>query len=469
MAILDIFKKKPITNAQESNTLFGQTALGNNILRNVKQGQVPASNQLLYVTTSSVNAAGRVVDMSMLSRNSTVMACVGAKARALAQLPINIMAYSEDGTLVNAITDPNVSARDKAKAKSVYSLLNSPNNYQSSYEFWYQWSMWYDLSGETFTALWRKDQTNSQQTPLEMYLLDSTLITAQITPTRYPTYRLSTSTYGFNQDEPLEYFQVIHASEAAWQGSAGFNKGILATELVSLDQDIDLYANFIMLNGAKPSGMFVTDQVIPDAKFKEIAARLKEAWTSLTGSRSTDLSKPGQGMLLDNGMKYMPLNMLTLQDADARELKNQTMKRICGLFGVPPAMLGIQDMKYNNTQTMLDEFYKSTMYPLIVNIQQKFKQNLLAGYPNLCIEFQTENFLKGAPLDQMNYAVAGVNAGIITPNEAREYLGKEMLDNADKLKDNTKPAPTISGTAPQDTGGGGNTSSVGKTGQAGKA
>ena len=255
----------------------------------------------------------------------------------------------------------------------------------------------------------------------------------------------------------------------AWQGSAGFNKGILAAELLSLDQDIDLYSNFIMLNGAKPSGMFVTDQVIPDAKFKEIAARLKEAWSSLTGSSSTDLSKPGQGMLLDNGMRYEKLEMLTLQDADARELKTQTMKRICGLFGVPPAMIGIADQKYNNTQTMLDEFYKSTMLPLITNIQQKFKTSLLAGYPNLCIEFQTQDFLKGAPLDQMNYAVAGVNAGIITPNEAREYLGKEYLDNANELKDTSKQAKPISGTSPQDTGGGGNTSSVGKTGQAGKA
>jgi HK97 family phage portal protein len=469
MAILDIFKRKPNANASESNTLFGQTALGNNILRNVSgQGQ-QSNNQLLYVTTSSVNTAGRVVDMSVLSRNSTVMACVGAKARALAQLPINIMAYAEDGTLVNAITDLNVSARDKAKAKAVWNLLNNPNNYQSTYEFWYQYSMWLDLSGETFTALWRKDQKNPTLTPMEMYLLDSTLITAQITETRYPTYRLSTSTYGFNKDTPLDYYQIIHASEAAWQGSAGFNKGILAVELISLDQDIDLYSNFIMLNGAKPSGMFVTDQVIPDAKFKEIAARLKEAWTSLTGSKSTDLSKPGQGMLLDNGMKYMPLNMLTLQDADARELKNQTMKRICGLFGVPPALVGIADQKYNNTQTMLDEFYKSTMSPLITNIEQKFGANLLSGYPNLKIQFQTENFLKGAPLDQMNYAVAGVNAGILTPNEAREYLGKNNLADADKLKDNSKQAQPISGTSPQDTGGGGNTSSVGKTGQAGKA
>jgi HK97 family phage portal protein len=469
MALLDIFKRKSNPNAKESNTLFGQTALGNNILRNVTNKQIPASNQLLYVTTSSVNSAGRVLDMSTLSRNSTVMACVGAKARTLAQLPINVMAYNADGTLVNAVTDPSVSSRDKAKAKSVLSLLNNPNNYQSAYEFFYQFSMWYDLAGETFIVLWRKDQENPMQTPLEMYLLDSTLITATITPTRYPQYRLSTSTYGFNQDEPLDYYQVIHCMESAWQGSAGFNKGILASELVSLDQDIDSYSNFIMNNGAKPSGMFVTDQVIPDAKFKEIAARLKEAWTSLTGSKSTDLSKPGQSMLLDNGMKYMPLNMLTLQDADARALKEQTMKRICGLFGVPPAMLGIADMKYNNTQTMLDEFYKSTMSPLISNIQMKFNASLLNGYPNLRIQFQTEDFLKGAPQDQMNYVVAGVNAGILTPNEAREYLGKGEVADADKLKDNNKQSQAISGSSPQDTGGGGNTNSVGKTGQAGKA
>jgi hypothetical protein len=109
------------------------------------------------------------------------------------------------------------------------------------------------------------------------------------------------------------------------------------------------------------------------------------------------------------------------------------------------------------------------MYPTLVNIQQKLKASLLKGYPNLCIEFQTSNFLKGAPLDQMNYVVAAVNNGIMTPNEAREYLGTEKIEGADKLKDTAKPATPIAGTSPQDTGGGGNTSSVGKNGQAGKA
>lgn len=453
MGILDAFKRKDKVSA-ESNTLFGQTALGNNIVYQGDNKNPTVNTQILYVTTASSTNAGRPVDTSMLTRNSTVMSCVGVKARAIAQLPVKIMAMSEDGSYVNALTDPNVGTRDKVKAKQVYNLLTTPNNFQSQYEYWYQWMMWHELLGEAFTLWWRKDQENPSQTPLEMYELDSTLIAVQITPTRYPSYRLSTPSYGYNKDQPLAAHQVMHCKDMAWQGSAGFNKGILAAELVGLDQDIDLYANYVMLNGAKPSGMFITENVIPDAKYKEIAARLKEAWSSMVGSQQTDKSKPGQGMLLDQGMKYEPLKMLSLQDTDLANLKTQTMKRICGLYGVPPAMVGIADQKYNNTQTMLDEFYKSTMYPLIVNVQQKLKHHLFPGYPSLCVQFDTQDFLKGAPLDQMNYAQSGVAAGIMTPNEAREYLGMPQIEGGDVLQDKKKVEP-IPGTSPQDTGGGG--------------
>lgn len=455
MGILDIFKgKKGSTN--ESNAVLGQLQLGNQVIYgNSQQGSV--GQQLLYVTTSSATTAGRVVDMSMLTRNSTVMGCVGVKARALAQCGISIVSKAEDGTFVDAISDPSIGPRDKAKAKQVMNLLQNPNNFQSAYEFWYQWCMWQDLAGESFTLWWRKDQKDSTQTPIEMFNLDATLVTVKLTPTRYPMYVLSTPSYGFSKDQPLESHQVMHIKEAAWQGSSGFNKGILASELVGLDQDIDIYANFVMQNGAKPSGVFYTDQVIPDAKFKEIASRIKETWNAMTGSRASDPSKAGQGMLLDQGMKYEPIDMLTLQDAQTAELKIQTMKRICGVFGVPPAMLGIADQKYNNTQTMLDEFYKTVMYPMIINIEQKLKQHLLKGYPNLQIRFDTKDFLKGAPLDQMNFVSAGVKAGLMTPNEGREYLNMPMIDGGDELQSGggSAPADQIPGTSPQDTGGGG--------------
>ena len=455
MGMLDIFKRKEIVQ-KEANTVLGQLQLGNQVAY-ATAGQQITSSQLLYVTTSSTTTAGRVIDVSALTRNSTVMSCVGIKARSLAQCSIAIMSKQADGSYVNAATESDASKvpdREQRKAKSVLSLLTNPNNFQSQYEFWYQWCMWQDISGESFTLWWRKDQQDSLATPLEMYMLDSTLITVILNPTRYPSYRLSTPSYGFSKDQPLESHQVMHVKEAAWQGSSGFNKGILATELVALDQDIDIYANFIMQNGAKPSGIFTTEQVIPDAKYKEVASRLKETWNAMTGTRNTDQSKAGQGMLLDQGMKYTPVDMLTLQDAQTAELKVQTMKRICGLFGVPSEMLGIGQGKFNNTQTMLDEYYKTTMYPMIINIEQKLKQQLLKGYPNLCVRFDTKDFLKGAALDQMNFAVAGVSNGIFTPNEAREYLNMESIEGADKLT-NVPSGDMIGGRSPQDTGGGG--------------
>lgn len=469
MALLDIFKSKKTTK-KENNSLFGQTMLGNQIVRQQQNGQTGSNFQLLYVTTSSTTNAGRIVDMSVLSRNSTVMSCVGVKARALSQCSVSVMYETEDGTFEDALKSTKAGTRDKNKARQIVNLLKEPNNFQNQSEFWYQWVMWYELAGEVFTLLYRKDQKDPTQTPIEMYNLDSTLITVQMTPMRYPSYRLSTPTYGFNKDEPLAAHQVIHVTEAPWQGSAGFNKGILATELVALDTDIDLYANYVMQNGAKPSGLFRTDQVIPDAKYKEIAARLKEAWASMTGSKPTDLSKPGQGMLLDQGMTFETVKMLTLQDADAAKLKEQTTNRICALFGVPPQMLGLATGKFNNTQTLLDEFYKTSMYPMVINIEQKFKQLLLKGYPNLSIRFDTKDFLKGAALDQMNFVTAGISAGILTPNEAREYLNIPKIDGADQLpaldpqnisKTNvpigakTAKIDPIAGSSPQDTGGGG--------------
>ena len=452
--IPEIFKRKA-PKADESNTLYGQTALGNNVVYQGDNKRPTVNTQILYVTTSSTTDAGRPVDTSLLSRNSTLMSCVAVKARAISQLPIKIMWKGDDGRFVDALMSDEVGPRDKAKAKAVLKLLEMPNNFQTQYEFWYQWMMWHEMLGEAFSLWWRADQKKPDQTPLEMYVLDSTLIAVTITDTRYPSYRLSTPSYGFSKDEPLQYYQVMHCKDQAWQGSAGFNKGILAAELMGLDQDIDLYANYVMLNGAKPSGLFRTDQVIPDGKYKEIAARLKEAWASMIGSQKTDRSKPGQAIMLDQGMTYESVKPLTLQDTDLANLKEQTMKRICSLFGVPHAMIGIGESKYNNTQTMLDEFYKSTMYPILVNIQQKLKMSLLNGYPNLYVEFDTKDFLKGAPLDQMNFVNTGVSAGVMTPNEAREYLGMARIEGGDELKKDPKPAEAIPGSSPQDTGGGG--------------
>jgi len=106
MALLDVFKRKPQQN--ESNTLFGQTALGNNVVYQGNNKNPTVNTQILYVTTGSTTNAGRPVDISLLTRNSTVMTCVGVKARAISQLPIKIMWQDNDGKFVDALASDKV-------------------------------------------------------------------------------------------------------------------------------------------------------------------------------------------------------------------------------------------------------------------------------------------------------------------------------------------------------------------------
>ena len=213
---------------------------------------------------------------------------------------------------------------------------------------------------------------------------------------------------------------------------------------------------YVMQNGAKITGMFTTEAVIPDAKMKAIKERLTNELASMTNSRVTDPSKPAQAIILDQGAEYKKLDMLSIQDADLAKLKDQTTKRICALYGVPPQMLGLADGKFNNVQSLTDEFYKTGIYPSLVNIQQNLNKHLLKGYSRLCFQFDANEFLRGDLTAQMNWAVAGVGAGILSANEARGYLGlpnHEQEDANDLMASKSDPMG-MPGQSPQFTGGG---------------
>ena len=55
----------------------------------------------------------------------------------------------------------------------------------------------------------------------------------------------------------------------------------------------------------------------------------------------------------------------------------------------------------------------------------------------------------------MNFVNAAVSGGIMTPNEAREYLGMSAIEGGNELKQDPKQAEPLAGSSPQDTGGGG--------------
>lgn len=429
--MLGFFNKK---KTKESNSLFGNQVLANQLLttRSSDNGQW----QLLYTTISDSTAAGQNVDITRCTRNSTIIACMNWKARALAQMTPKVMWMNdESGQFECALQSENISRVDKQQARKVQNLLKRPNNFQSTHEFLAQAAMWLDLTGELFILNWRADQQDVNAVPTEIYVMDTTLMTARVNAMRYPSYRNSGPVYGFNENTEFADHQICHILEGPWQGASGFNKLIQCSELVNLSQAIDEYSNFVLANSAKPSGTFSTDLPIQDSKLKEIAARLKESWNQLVGSRDQDYSKAGQAMVMESGFKYTPIAPPTLQDMDTSKLKDSVDKRLCGLMGVPPGMVGVgMGEKFNNAVTSRDEAYRTTLYPLLHMISAKLNMSFFKSYPNLEVQFDVSEFLKGDALAQAQYSASLVQAGIMTPNEARQYLSLPKLEGSDELQ-----------------------------------
>ena len=485
------FFSKDKKNTKELNQVFSNPALGNLVLR-LPPGGPKGSGQgdygaYLYPSLAGVTQSGIVVSIDTLTRNSTVATCLQTIARSIAQCPIYIGYKEDDGSLTHATRNPNIGERDATRAKALESLLSRPNQFQTPYELIFQLINWTELTGEGFLLLYRNlkeagDLGGDPATvPQEIYVLDSSLITTTINEFRYPSYRLSSPAFGYSKDATLPYYSVVHMSDFPWQGQSGWTKGTLAAELVSIDHNLDVYANWVLRNAPKVAAVLTSPEVIQDTRYAELKKRLKNSFANLMG-RQTDESQPGEVMMLDGGLTLQQMQMMKLTDADIFNLKSQTMKRVCSLFGVPAALV-TGEATYNNSSVLIQEFYKNKISPTIKNLEQKLTQSLLRGYPNLCVKFDCREFLTGDQTAMMNLSVAGVKNGIWTPNEARRFMNMPDYDGdekteADKLRfngqlpsanDNKPEEPAIAGSSPTDTGGGGNLRVVGRSGRAGTA
>ena len=437
-------------DAQFSNSVLGGQHLGNLILQ-IPRGE-SSNYQQSYITTSATTDVGRTVDVSLATRNATVMSCVQFKARTLSQLPIKVMFLDDSDRLVDATAKGGKISDDYAKrARAIKRLLCCPNHYQSPSEWLTQVSMNLDLLGESYGLLWRQDNENPNQLPNYFYQLQPNLITARVNGTHYPDYRISTGTYGFAENSILQYWQILHMQESSWHGQDGFNKTVQQAELLSLDQSLDLFCNYALENGAKITGVVTYEKLIPKDRLEEIKNRLTNFFAKFGFGNPGAASKPGQVALLDAGMNYQRLDMMSIMDADARALKELTVKRLCALYGVPPALIGVSDGKFNNTQTLIDEYYKTTLCPMLTNFEHKLTYHLCRNYPNLYIKFDTDPLLRGAPLDQARY-VSGLVGSVMTANEARRYLGMSEHEDEQANELGNLTPKEIAGESAQDTG-----------------
>tara|TARA_B100000214_G_scaffold223046_1_gene162296 strand:- start:674 stop:1201 length:528 start_codon:yes stop_codon:yes gene_type:complete len=132
-------------------------------------------------------------------------------------------------------------------------------------------------------------------------------------------------------------------------------------------------------------------------------------------------------LILDGGLEVDSLTTVNFRELDFQESCRANEKVILEALGVPPILMD----SGNNANIRPNHrlYYLETILPIVRKVSTAFERYFgfelnedVTGIPALQPELR----------DQAAYYATLVNTGIISPNEARDAIGKEPVDGFDE-------------------------------------
>jgi HK97 family phage portal protein len=203
-------------------------------------------------------------------------------------------------------------------------------------------------------------------------------------------------------------------------------------EMIGLSVAAQSHTAKFFKNGARPAGVLKTPgELNPDS-----IEALKKNWQEAHGGANS-----GKLAVLTGGMEYQTITM-SPEDSQLLELMGFNRTEICGIFGVPPWLVGAIE-KTSSWGTGLEEqvrgFVKFTINPDLVRIKQRISKDLLnpVEKKRYYAEFLTEQFLKGdtkSRNEAYKAALGGTqHPGYMSVNEIRKLENLPPLPGGDEL------------------------------------
>lgn len=363
----------------------------------------PQSPTLMYIG-GKASRTGEVITPENALKNPTVFACVTFLAQTIAQLPWGISKTTEVG--FNPISN-----------HELQKLLARPNAGMSEYEF--KFSIVVDLL--TYGNCYLLKVVTASGKVIELIPLRADEMKPQFSASGKRSYRHDNGTV-----YPAD--RIIHIRDFIGSSIDGLSKVAQCHNLVAIDNAIDNTLADHFRNGTAISGVVSFAGDVP----VEIKKAFGDAWAEKFGGRG---SSRGSIAVLDGGATFDQVESQSPADADMLNLKQQTMTRIAAIFRVPAYAIEIADgSKYDNLSQRQSGFYRDSIAPLTKNIQQKITEGLLTD-PELEIEFDSSEILKGDMQSATTVAVQAVRSGLLTIDEGRDLMGYPELKETPKPKE----------------------------------
>jgi HK97 family phage portal protein len=235
-----------------------------------------------------------------------------------------------------------------------------------------------------------------------------------------------TSTYieQFEYDGHINYSpkEIIHIKENSFNSIyRGVPRLKPAYRTMYLLDSMRKFQDNFFKNGAVP-GLVLKS---PNTLSEKIKERMLQAWQT----RYNPKNGGKRPLILDGGLEVDALSKINFKELDFQTSITANEKIILEAMGVPPILLdGGNNANIRPNHRL---YYLETILPIVRKVSYAFERYFgfkitedITGVPALQPELR----------DQAAYYATLVNTGIISPNEAREALGKEPLDGGEDLR-----------------------------------
>jgi HK97 family phage portal protein len=367
-----------------------------------------------YRFMSGFSVSAGAIDAEKALRCNTVYSCVDLLSSKIASIPLILYMTESDG---------DIWPDDKQK---LFKLLRwKPNPWQTAYEYWRHNIECILLRGGFLSWI---NRVNGQIVEL-VPIFDPTSLTRKQDRANGKIYfsgtaMITADNYMRFDNEPQESFFWVN-----YRTLDGVNPCSViryAAEGIGLALTAENHGARVFKNDATPPTVIE----IPHQMNIDAMKQMMMMWAE--GGKGENYGMP---RIIDGGAKLQRLSMSN-EDAQYLETRRFQKEEICGLFRVPPSMVGdsTQGKGWSTLEQQDKSFLSYTLEPYLCNVEQSANVNLLAGkdLEKTFVKYRREDLLNLDMNARTQFYHQMLLDSVLNPNEVRKGLGMNKREGGDE-------------------------------------
>lgn len=209
--------------------------------------------------------------------------------------------------------------------------------------------------------------------------------------------------------------EVIHLRDRTNDGKIGISRLSRSADTVAGVDLANRHAAQFLANGANPSGVLESASRMDPVQMQNLRDQFDEKYS---GARNA-----GRALILEGGLTWKAAQ-ISPEDAELLETRRFGVEEIARLFQVPPPIIG--DYTHNtftNSETAGRWFATFCLAPWARKIEAEFSRSLFPIGSPYELELDLSGFLRGDPETRWNAHKIALETNVLDADEVRQVEG----------------------------------------------